>query len=177
MFAFEHYDVVPDMLVLGKGLGGGIFPLAALVAREPLNVAAPTALGHYTHEKNPAACAAGLATLQVIEEEGLVDHARELGGIALERMREMAKRHPLISDVRGLGLLMGIELSRRGPNGGRIPAVDEAEQVMYSALSRGLNFKVTMGNILTLTPALTLTEEELSLALDILDQSIGEAEL
>src|SRR5437773_3180540 len=92
MFACEHYDAVPDMLVLGKGLGGGIFPLAALLAREGLNVAAGQAFGHYTHEKNPVACAAGLATLQVIEEEALVEHSRALGDRALEHMRQMAKR-------------------------------------------------------------------------------------
>src|SRR6185312_15268081 len=95
MFACEHYDIVPDMLVLGKGLGGGIFPLAALIAREGLNVAAEMALGHYTHEKNPVACAAGLATLQVIEDEKLVEHARVLGESSLERMRKMARRHPI----------------------------------------------------------------------------------
>ena len=67
MFACEHFSVVPDMLVLGKGLGGGIFPLAALVAREDLDVAGNVALGHYTHEKNPVACAAALAAIEVIE--------------------------------------------------------------------------------------------------------------
>ena len=170
MFACEHYDVVPDMLVLGKGLGGGIFPLAALLARESLNVATRTALGHYTHEKNPVACAAGLATLDVLRDEDLVGNAARLGEIALGRMREMKVRHPIIGDIRGKGLLMGIELVRPGG----IPATDEAERVMYAALSRGLNFKVTMGNILTLTPALTLTEAELHQALTHLDDAIAE---
>src|SRR5437773_1393548 len=94
LFACEHYGVVPDMLVLGKGLGGGVFPLAALLAREGLNRAADKALGHFTHEKNPVACAAGLATLQVIEAEKLVERSRSLGAEALERMRAMAGRHP-----------------------------------------------------------------------------------
>lgn len=170
MFACEHYDVVPDMLVLGKGLGGGIFPLAALLARESLNVATRTALGHYTHEKNPVACAAGLATLDVLRDEDLVGNAARLGEIALGRMREMKVRHPIIGDIRGKGLLMGIELVRPGG----MPATDEAERVMYAALSRGLNFKVTMGNILTLTPALTLTEAELHQALTHLDDAIAE---
>jgi len=174
MFACEHYDIVPDMLVLGKGLGGGIFPLAALVAREELNIAADKALGHFTHEKNPVACAAGLATLQVIEEENLVERARALGNYALERMREMARRHLLIGDVRGLGLLMGIELVRDRNTLKR--ATEEAEQVMYASLRRGLNFKVTMGNILTLTPALIISQAELNQALDILDDCIGEVE-
>ena len=174
MFACEHYDIVPDMLVLGKGLGGGVFPLAALIAREELNIAADKALGHFTHEKNPVACAAGLATLQVIEEENLVERARTLGNYALERMREMARRHLLIGDVRGLGLLMGIELVRDRNTLER--ATEEAEQVMYASLRRGLNFKVTMGNILTLSPALIISQAELNQALDILDDCIGEVE-
>jgi len=174
MFACEHYDIVPDMLVLGKGLGGGVFPLAALIAREELNIAADKALGHFTHEKNPVACAAGLATVQVIEEENLVERARTLGNYALERMREMARRHLLIGDVRGLGLLMGIELVRDRNTLER--ATEEAEQVMYASLRRGLNFKITMGNILTLSPALIISQAELNQALDILDDCIGEVE-
>src|SRR5574337_1988869 len=67
MFAFQHYDVVPDMVVLGKGLGGGAFPMAALLARRDLDVAGDRALGHYTHEKSSVGCAAALATLEVIE--------------------------------------------------------------------------------------------------------------
>ncbi len=172
LFAFEHYGVVPDMVVLGKGLGGGIFPLAALLTNEALDVAGQMSLGHYTHEKNPVACAAALATLQVIEEENLVERAREMGAYALEKMRELATRHPLIADVRGLGLLLGIELAVTLPDGQRQPAIAQAEQVMYEALKRGLNFKVTMGNVLTLTPALVITREEMDQALAILDESL-----
>jgi 4-aminobutyrate aminotransferase len=171
-FAFEHYGIIPDILVLGKGLGGGILPLAAMVAREGLNVAGDKALGHYTHEKNPVACAAGLATLRVIQEEQLVDRARQLGDHALRRLQAMAARYPLIGDVRGLGLLLGVELLRNRNTLER--ATDEAERVMYAALHRGLNFKITMGNILTLTPPLTITQPELDQALDILDASIAE---
>jgi len=172
LFAFEHYGIVPDILVLGKGLGGGIMPLAAMIARESLNVAGDKALGHYTHEKNPVACAAGLATLQVIEEEKLVERARTLGEHALERFREIAQRKRIVGDVRGLGLLMGLELLRDTKTLER--ATDEAERVMYAALRRGLNFKVTMGNILTLTPALTISREELDQAIDILDECLDE---
>lgn len=175
-FACEHYDVVPDLLVLGKGLGGGVFPLAALLAREGLNVATHTALGHYTHEKNPVACAAGLATLDIIRDERLVEHAAQLGEYTLARLRELKARHPLIGDVRGKGLLLGVELVRpaASPHTAPIPATDEAEQVMYAALKRGLNFKVTMGNILTLTPALVLTQTEMDQALAILDDCLAE---
>src|SRR3989454_1713798 len=110
MFTCEHYDVVPDMLVIGKGLGGGVFPLAALIARADLNVMGDRALGHYTHEKSPVACAAALAALEAIESEGLLAKARVLGDCALARLRAMMAEHPLIGDVRGLGLLLGVEL-------------------------------------------------------------------
>ena len=174
LFAFENYGIVPDMVVLGKGLGGGVFPLAALIARDRLNVAGHMALGHYTHEKNPVACAAALATLDVITEERLPQKAREMGDYALQRLRELATRHPLIANIRGLGLLLGVELGRTLPDGRREPAVAEAEQVMYESLKRGLNFKVTMGNVLTLTPALTITREEMDEAIGILDEALAQ---
>lgn len=175
MFAVEHFGIVPDMLVIGKGLGGGIFPLAALLAREGLNTAMKDkALGHYTHEKNPVACAAALATLDVLQEERLIDNARTMGDYAIGRMREMQARHPLIGDVRGLGLLMGMELMRNRKTGEKATA--EAEQVMYGALARGLSFKITMGNILTLTPALTIQRKEMDQALAILDECLSEVE-
>jgi len=174
MFACEHYGVTPDILVLGKGLGGGIFPLAAMLCREELNCAAHTSLGHYTHEKNPVACAAGLATLQVIEDERLVERAKVLGRRAKEALTDMAARHPLIGEVRGLGLALGVELLKDREKKTR--ATDEAERVMYAALSAGLNFKVTMGNILTLTPALTITDSEMDQALAILEAAIRQVE-
>jgi 4-aminobutyrate aminotransferase len=172
MFTFENFGIVPDMVVIGKGLGGGVLPLAAVIARENLDVAAERALGHYTHEKNPVLCAAALATIEYIENHGLVAHARELGGYALERLIEMKRRHPLIGDVRGLGLFLGIELVKDRET--RERASEEAEAVMYAALSRGLSFKTTMGNILTLTPALTITREEMDRALGIIEDSIAE---
>ena len=166
MFTCEHYGVVPDMVVIGKGLGGGIFPFAALIAREELNLAADKALGHYTHEKSPVACAAALATLEVIREENLLENAERVGQFALEKLRDLQRRHSLVGDVRGLGLLLGVELVRDRQSLER--ATEEAEEVMYQALARGLSFKLTMGNIITLTPSLTVTEEEVTEAVGIL---------
>ena len=166
MFTCENFGVVPDMLVVGKALGGGIFPLAALIAREDLDIAGEAALGHYTHEKNPVACAAALAAIEFIEENRLPEHAAQLGVYALERLRKMQSRHEsAIRSVRGLGLLLGVET--------RDDAL--AERAMYRALERGLSFKVTMGNVLTLTPPLTVTREEMDHAIDILDQAIAGA--
>ncbi len=173
MFTFEHYGIVPDMVVIGKGLGGGIFPLAALIAREGLNDAMPhKALGHYTHEKNPVACAAALAAIEVIESEGLLENTIRMGKFAMDRMNQMSESIPLIGDVRGKGLLMGMELIKNKATGER--AVQEAESVMYAALTKGLNFKLTMGNILTLTPPLTINESEMTKAMDILEECLRE---
>lgn len=170
MFACEHYGVVPDMLVIGKGLGGGVFPLAALIAREGLNIMGDRALGHYTHEKNPVACAAALATMALLEE-GLLEHAQHMGDYAMVQLRALASKHSIVGDVRGLGLMLGVELLHPGT---RERASAEAERVMYAALARGLSFKLTMGNIMTLTPALTITDAEFDEAVAILDASLAE---
>ncbi len=174
MFAVEHYGIVPDMLVIGKGLGGGIFPMAALIAREGLDIAKSKALGHYTHEKSPVGCAAALATLDVIEEEALLENAGSVGEYALGRLRGMAERFPLIGDIRGIGLLIGVELVKDRET--REKDADAAEQVLYAALSRGLSFKLTMGNILTLAPPLTLTKDQMEQALRILEECFSGVE-
>jgi 4-aminobutyrate aminotransferase len=172
-FAAEHDGAKPDIVVLGKALGGGVLPIAACIARAGLDVAGDYAFGHYTHEKNPVSAAAALATLQVIEREGLVEHAARLGAHALARLQEMKRRHPLIGDVRGRGLLLGIELVT--DRDAKSPAADAAERVLYRALSLGLSFKTTMGNVLTLTPPLITTREQMDRALDILDGCLADA--
>ena len=156
MFACEQSGCVPDMLVLGKGLGGGIVPMAALLARADLDVMADRALGHYTHEKSPLGSAAALATLDVMEDEDLLTRSRELGAHALRRLAAIA--HPSIRGVRGLGLSLAVDVS------------DEttAERLLYACLERGLSFKVGAGTVLTLCPPLTITESELDQAIDIL---------
>ena len=174
MFTCEHYEIEPDMLVIGKSLGGGIFPLAALIAKEGLDVAADRAIGHYTHEKNPVACAAALAAIEYVQQEDLPAQAEKLGNYAMERLRQMKDRHSLIGEVRGLGLLIGMELVKDSRT--KEPATEQAEQVMYSALGKGLNFKVTMGNIITLTPALTITKDQMDEALGVLDECLTEVE-
>jgi 4-aminobutyrate aminotransferase len=171
-FAAEHDGAAPDIVVLGKALGGGTLPLAACVARSDLNVAAEFALGHYTHEKNPVTAAAGLATLRVIEREGLVQQAAQVGAHALQRLHDMKQRHRIVGDVRGRGLLLGLELVE--DRAAKTPAKAAAERVLYRALSRGLSFKTTMGSTLTLTPPLITTVQQMDTALDILDACLAE---
>jgi 4-aminobutyrate aminotransferase len=175
LFASEHEGVVPDIVVLGKALGGGILPIAATLCRPELDVAEAWALGHYTHEKNPVTTRAALTTLEIIEDEGLVARAAELGAHALERLNAMMDRHAVIGDVRGRGLLMGVELVADRET--RAPANDAAEEVFYRCLEHGLSFKITMGNILTLSPPLTIERADLDRALDILDESLGEVKI
>ncbi|MFO0986964.1 MAG: aspartate aminotransferase family protein [Alphaproteobacteria bacterium] len=173
MFACEHDGVAPDILVMGKALGGGILPIAAVLARPELDVAEEWAFGHYTHEKNPVTCRAALTTIEIIEDERLVENAARVGAMAQARLEEMRRRHPLIGDVRGRGLLIGIELV--ADRAAKTPAKDRAEAIMYRALDKGLSFKTTMGNVLTLTPPLTITEAEMGRALDILEECIAKA--
>ncbi len=171
-FAAEHDGATPDIVVLGKALGGGVLPIAACIARDDLNLAGAYAFGHYTHEKNPVTASAALATLEVIEREGLVENAARVGAHALERLHDMKRRHATIGDVRGRGLLIGIDLVT--DRVAKTPATDLAEQVLYRALSRGLSFKTTMGNVLTLTPPLITTVAQMDAALDILDECLAE---
>jgi 4-aminobutyrate aminotransferase len=169
MFTCEQYGVVPDMLVIGKGLGGGMLPMAALLARQDLDVGGEAALGHFTHEKNPVLCAAALATIEVIEAENLAQRAAELGARFLARLKELEARHPIICDVRGLGLLCALTL--RHADGS--PAEAEAEEILYAALSLGLSFKTSMGNTIVLTPPLTIEEEHLNTAIGILNTAFS----
>ena len=172
MFACEHDGVVPDILVLGKALGGGILPIAAVIAQPALDVGADYAFGHYTHEKNPVTARAALTTIEIIEEEGLVANAAKVGAAALARLRDIMARRAIVGDVRGLGLLMGIELV--SDRAAKTPATTEAEKVMYLALEKGLSFKTTFGNVLTLTPPLTVTQAQMDRALDIIDECLAE---
>ncbi|GLQ06624.1 aspartate aminotransferase family protein [Sneathiella chinensis] len=171
MFACDHDEVVPDILVMGKALGGGILPIAATLCHPDLDVLGEYAIGHYTHEKNPVTTRAALTTIEIIEEEGLVENAASVGAYALARMQDMKSRHDLIGDVRGRGFLLGLELVEDRKT--RAGAPDAAEEILYKALDAGLSFKTTMGNVLTLTPPLITTREQMDFALDILEAAIA----
>lgn len=174
MFSCEHDNVTPDILVLGKALGGGILPISAVICRPELDVTQQFAIGHYTHEKNPVTARAALTTIEIIEQEGLVENAEAIGNQALNALEAMRHHHPLIGDVRGRGLLFGIELVKNQTT--REPANDAADKVLYKALSKGLSFKTTMGNVLTFTPALITTQEQMSRAMEIIDECLYEVE-
>ncbi|MFN4243272.1 MAG: aminotransferase class III-fold pyridoxal phosphate-dependent enzyme [Tepidisphaerales bacterium] len=166
--AFEHMPgVVPDAVVLGKALGGGVYPLAATLiqARHVTpRMTRDTALGHYTHEKSPLGAAAALATLETISSQRLMERAAVLGEWVVRRLRERLAERPEVLDVRGMGLLMAVELSDAG----------HAEAVMYRCLRRGLSFKVSAGRVLTLVAPLTLSDAEATFVVDTLVTTISE---
>ena len=160
LFAIERYGIEPDMVVIGKGLGGGSMPLAALIVRSRFDVGQHISLGHYTHEKNPLACAAGLAMLDVIEEERLLARSLRLGE-AVTAYLERAKNQAIAS-IRSAGLLIGIELRDTAAHS----AQDLAEAVLYRCLSDGISFKVGQGKVLVLAPPLNIEEVDLWWALE-----------
>jgi 4-aminobutyrate aminotransferase len=169
-FAHEHDGVQPDMVVLGKALGGGILPIAAVVARRDLDVAGSYAIGHYTHEKNPVTTRAALTTINIIREEGLTERAAELGAYAMERLRHFGASCPAVGDVRGRGLLFGIELV--SDRDAWTPDNALAERVYYRCLEAGLSFKISQGNVLTLSPPMVIARADLERALGIVERAI-----
>lgn len=171
-YVHEQMGCVPDMVALGKGLGGGIVPQAALIVRRDLDIAGDVALGHYTHEKSPLGSAAGLATIQVIEDEGLLARALALGEAGHRMMADLAARRPGIAAMRHIGAFFGLEL---GDHGGQSAAA-RADRVMYAALARGLSFKVGGGRVLTLCPPLTISDHDFARAFDILDDALAAAD-
>jgi 4-aminobutyrate aminotransferase len=170
MFAFENFDVVPDIVTLGKGLGGGVIPFAAMIARTDLDVAPEKGLGHYTHEKNPVAAAAGLAVIAVIEEERLADRAASRGDYLLGRLEQMRGHFELVGDARGIGFLTGLDLVRDRRSKER--ATQEADRLMYESLKRGLSFKTSQGSFVPLSPPLNIAQRDLDTALDILEEAL-----
>jgi 4-aminobutyrate aminotransferase len=174
LFACEHEGVTPDLLVLGKALGGGMLPIAAVLAHSKLDVCGNWAYGHYTHEKNPITARAALTTIRIIEEERLAENAARMGEHLLSKLWELRRGHPLIGDVRGRGCLVGVELVL--DRGNKQPANAAADAVLYAALRRGLSFKISIGNVLTLAPPLIVEREHIDQAVSILDESLAEVE-
>ncbi|MDH3658623.1 MAG: aspartate aminotransferase family protein [Alphaproteobacteria bacterium] len=172
MFAFEHDDVIPDIVTLGKSLGGGILPIAACIARRDLDVCGNFAIGHYTHEKNPVTARAAMATLEVIEEEGLVERSAELGGYAMARLSDSLQGCRHVGDVRGRGLMFGVEIveDRATKEMGRT----RAERIYYACLEKGLSFKISQSCVLTLSPPLTIDRKDLDHALSIVESVVQE---
>lgn len=163
LWASEHTGITPDIMVIGKGLGGGMIPQAAVIGRAEFNDSGTTpvrelALGHYTHEKSPIGCAAAIATLDIIENESLVERSRELGGWWLDAYRVPLLKIPGVNEVRQIGLMLAVELD--DPH--------HADRAMYESLHSGLSFKVGAAKSLVLFPPLNVDTTQLERASETL---------
>lgn len=170
-FTYQAYDIEPDILCIGKGFGGGLVPIAAMVTKDKYNTAEQISMGHYTHEKSPIGCAAALATMEAIEQEGLLEKVKDDSEFVRGKLLEMKGKYPVIGDVRGIGLLWGVELVTDRQTKQR--AFDEAEAVLYQCLNNGLSFKVSQGNVIQLSPPLIISRQQLTEALAIFEEAIA----
>jgi 4-aminobutyrate aminotransferase len=172
LHCFQHEGVEPDIVTFGKGLGGGL-PLSAVVGPAALMDHA-TAFVFQTTQGNPVCCAAGSAVLKTIHDQHLAERAARVGVHLADRLRGLANRHPLIGDVRGRGLAIGVELVRDFI--GRAPAKRETALTVYRAFELGLvlYYVGVNSNVLEFTPPLTLSDAEVDEGIDILDAALAD---
>jgi 4-aminobutyrate aminotransferase-like enzyme len=168
----EHWNVVPDIVSIGKGFGNG-FPVTCVAVRKPFAETFESISASSSYGGNPMACAAALASTEVIEEENLLERSTHLGELAMRRMEKMKSEHPIIGDVRAKGCLMGIELVK--DRQAKTP-FDEAGKLVYQkAFRKGLAW-IPAGHILRMSPPVVMDDEALLKGLDIIDEAIGETE-
>jgi 4-aminobutyrate aminotransferase len=171
LHCFEHEGLEPDFVVLGKGLGGGL-PLSAVIGPQ-LIMDHAAAFALQTTAGNPVAAAAGRAVLEAIATEGLCERSRRVGGVLVAALRALATRQPMIGDVRGRGLAVGVELVADRASREPVP-VKTTAKIIYRAWQLGAVFFYVglRGNVLELTPPLTLTEAEAEAGVAIIDQAM-----
>ena len=170
MFGFQNFDIIPDIVVMAKPMGGGQ-PLSAVVGLKKI-LDAVAGSHFFTTAGNPVACASGLAVLDIIEKEGLIENAQKMGKYLLTRFKDLGKVYECIGQVRGSGLILGIELVENRKT--RTPAAGMAASIVYRCFELGLLFFASgiHANVLEFTPPLTICEQEAEKAVGILEQAI-----
>lgn len=171
--AMEHWGVVPDVVSIGKGFGNG-FPVTCVAVREQFKESFEKISASSSYGGNPMACAAALASTEVIEEENLLERALHLGELAQKRMEQMKAEHPIIGDVRAKGCLMGIELVK--DRAAKTPFDKAGEMVYQKAFRKGLAW-IPAGHILRMSPPIVMDDAALMKGLDMIDEAIGETEV
>lgn len=163
MFAYQHYGIEPDLMTLAKSLGGGV-PIAALVINNKIKREVLTAGTHAsTYGGNPLVAAAGLAVFKAIREERLLQKAVSMGEYLVSRLKELKEKFQFIKEIRGLGLMIGVQLSIPGTG-----IVDEAR-------ANGLLINCTQDTVLRIMPAMTVTRKEIDKAVKILEKALEKA--
>ncbi|UCF15613.1 MAG: aspartate aminotransferase family protein [Phycisphaerales bacterium] len=160
-FAYQHYDVRPDMVTMAKALGGGT-AIGAMMASE--EVAASLVPGKHatTFGGNALVCAAAVAVINVIEQENLLENAKKLGQYTMDKLRQLKQKHEIIDSVRGVGLMIGVQLTSAGAG------------IVDKCLENGLRINCTQGTVLRFMPPMIATESQIDQAVDILDSVLSE---
>lgn len=162
LFAYENFGIMPDIMTLAKGLGGGV-PIGAMLATDRIASAFQPGTHASTFGGNPLSCAAAIATIETLLEDGFIlDQCHRMGQYLINGLDELKKEHPsVITDIRGKGLFVGMELSR------------ECSAIVRACMDRGVILNCTAGNVIRFTPPLIVNEKDIDHALDILDDILG----
>lgn len=189
LFAIEHWGVTPDVIALGKGLSAGYTPLAAtLVSDRVMGVirrGSGQVMSGHTFSANPLSCAVGLAVLRYVQEHGLAEHAAEMGGLMRKWLQALQRRHPILGDVRGAGLMWGLELVADPAGPTPFPPQRQVTSLLVeSARRRGLLLYPALvgadaagGDAVLVAPPLTITAAELDLLVHRLDAALADTAL
>lgn len=168
----NHYKIIPDIVTLGKSFGNG-FPVTAMVVSEENGESLEKISASSSYGGNPMACAAALASIEVIEEEDILQNVRSVGDFFMKRMLKMKEQHPIIGDVKGKGFLLGIELVKDKKS--KEP-FDEAGKLVYQkAFRKGLAW-IPAGHILRMSPPLIMDEKYAVMGMNIIEEAISEVE-
>jgi 4-aminobutyrate aminotransferase-like enzyme len=172
MFASEMYDAVPDLLVFGKALGGG-FPIAGVMQREDLKPPEP-ATDSFTFAHSPVSFAASCATLDVIKEENLLEKCKAIGKYFTSRLKELQEKYEIIGDIRGPGLMIGIELVKDRKT--KEKANDITHSIVKEAIDDGVIFGESLfkglGNVLKIKPPMVISENQADRVLEVFEKHI-----
>ncbi|MBL7735406.1 MAG: aspartate aminotransferase family protein [Chitinophagaceae bacterium] len=170
--ALNHWNVIPDIVTFGKSFGNG-FPVTALVVSEENGEALEKISASSSYGGNPMACAAALASIEVIEEENILENVRSVGAYFMKRMQQMKAEHPIIGDVKGKGFLLGIELVKDKTT--KEPFAEAGVSVYRKAFKKGLAW-IPAGHILRMSPPLIMDEKYAAMGMDIIEDAIAETE-
>ena len=169
-YVHQNFGIEPDILVLGKGLGGGLIPQAAVLTKTKYDCAEDISLGHYTHEKPAAGCAAICAVIRYIDEYNLLENCRTQSAFAVQCSTRLYGQYQCIGDFRIAGLLISFEMVKDRIS--KEKDAELAEKILYYCLAHGLSFKLSAGNCITWHPPLIVTEEKLAFAFVLFEKAI-----
>jgi acetylornithine/N-succinyldiaminopimelate aminotransferase len=153
-YAYQHFDVEPDIITLAKALGGGM-AIGAMMARPQIAASLIPGTHASTFGGNPMACSAAMAVIEAIDEEDLLANAVEMGAYAREKLERLASEHQIIDHVRGIGLMIGVQLKSSGA------------EIVSKCLEKGLRINCTQGSVIRFMPAMTVTRDQIDSAIDI----------